>query len=74
MVPLRVHTVLISTWRDETIPNEQIAKDLKDHLIKAVIPPQYLDDETTFHRKLWRHLVIGWPHGDEGLTGREIII
>ncbi|KAL2549985.1 S-adenosylmethionine synthase 3 [Forsythia ovata] len=46
MVPIRVHTVLISTQHDETVTNDQIAKDLKEHVIKPVIPPQYLDDRT----------------------------
>ncbi|CAI9778970.1 unnamed protein product [Fraxinus pennsylvanica] len=32
MVPIRVHTVLISTQHDETAQNEQIAADLKEHL------------------------------------------
>ncbi|KAF2300640.1 hypothetical protein GH714_014877 [Hevea brasiliensis] len=49
MVPLRVHTVLISTQHDETVTNEKIAKDLKEHVIKPVIPLQYLDDKTIFH-------------------------
>ncbi|CAI9766334.1 unnamed protein product [Fraxinus pennsylvanica] len=31
MVPIRVHTVLISTQHDETVTNDQIAKDLKEH-------------------------------------------
>ncbi|XP_028108761.1 S-adenosylmethionine synthase 3-like [Camellia sinensis] len=49
MVPIRVHTVLISTQHDETVTNDQIAKDLKEHIIKPVIPAQYLDDKTIFH-------------------------
>ncbi|KAL5061539.1 hypothetical protein RYX36_023276, partial [Vicia faba] len=49
MVPIRVHTVLISTQHDETVTNEQIAADLKEHVIKPVIPTKYLDDKTIFH-------------------------
>ncbi|KAJ0612970.1 S-adenosylmethionine synthase 2 [Helianthus annuus] len=48
MVPIRVHTVLISTQHDETVTNDQIAADLK-HVIKPVIPDQYLDENTIFH-------------------------
>lgn len=73
MVPLRVHTV-ISTQHDESVTNEQIAKDLKEHVIKLVIPSQYLDDKTIFHLKPSGRFVIGGPHGDAGLTGRNIII
>ncbi|CAH1442029.1 unnamed protein product [Lactuca virosa] len=48
MVPIRVHTVLISTQHDETVTNDQIAKDLKEHVIKPVIPSKYLDEKPSF--------------------------
>ncbi|XP_078161183.1 S-adenosylmethionine synthase-like [Carex rostrata] len=31
MVSVRVHTVLISTQHDETVTNDEIAADLKEH-------------------------------------------
>ncbi|KAJ0971980.1 hypothetical protein J5N97_019939 [Dioscorea zingiberensis] len=74
MVPIRVHTVLISTQHDETVTNEQIAEDLKEHVIKPVIPSKYLDQRTIFHLNPSGRFVIGGPHGDAGLTGRKIII
>ncbi|VAI47796.1 unnamed protein product [Triticum turgidum subsp. durum] len=49
MVPVRVHTVLISTQHDETVTNDEIAADLKEHVIKPVIPAKYLDENTIFH-------------------------
>ncbi|CAI9769315.1 unnamed protein product [Fraxinus pennsylvanica] len=49
MVPVRVHTVLISTQHDETVTNDEIAKDLKEHVIKPVVPEKYLDEKTIFH-------------------------
>ncbi|KAL4297201.1 hypothetical protein GQ457_12G010980 [Hibiscus cannabinus] len=74
MVPIRVHIVLISTQHDETVTNEKIAADLKEHVIKPVIPSKYLDDKTIFHLNPSGRFVIGGPHGDAGLTGRKIII
>ncbi|KAL0375865.1 UNVERIFIED_CONTAM: S-adenosylmethionine synthase 1 [Sesamum calycinum] len=74
MVPIRVHTVLISTQHDETVTNDEIAKDLKEHVIKPVIPEKYLDEKTIFHLNPSGRFVIGGPHGDAGLTGRKIII
>ncbi|KAJ7515199.1 hypothetical protein O6H91_22G005200 [Diphasiastrum complanatum] len=74
MVPLRVHTVLISTQHDETVTNDQIAADLMKHVIKPVIPDKYLDEKTIFHLNPSGRFVIGGPHGDAGLTGRKIII
>ncbi|CAK9880079.1 unnamed protein product [Sphagnum jensenii] len=49
MVPLRMHTVLISTQHDETVTNDEIAADLREHVIKPVIPEKYLDENTIFH-------------------------
>ncbi|KAJ6390311.1 hypothetical protein OIU77_024516 [Salix suchowensis] len=74
MVPVRVHTVLISTQHDETVTNDEIAADLKEHVIKPVIPEKYLDEKTIFHLNPSGRFVIGGPHGDAGLTGRKIII
>ena len=74
MIPLRVHTILISTQHDETVTNEKIAADLQEHVIKPVVPAKYLDDKTIYHLNPSGRFVIGGPHGDAGLTGRKIII
>jgi S-adenosylmethionine synthetase len=74
MIPIRVHTVVISTQHDETVTNEQIAKDLMEHVIKPVVPAKYIDDKTIYHLNPSGRFVIGGPHGDAGLTGRKIII
>eukprot|EP00164_Ancoracysta_twista_P001573 GFYU01002062.1.p2 GENE.GFYU01002062.1~~GFYU01002062.1.p2 ORF type:complete len:408 (-),score=121.54 GFYU01002062.1:234-1412(-) len=74
MVPLRVHTVVISTQHTEGVTNEQIDKDLREHVINKVIPAKYLDDKTIYHLNPSGRFVIGGPQGDAGLTGRKIII
>jgi S-adenosylmethionine synthetase len=74
MVPLRVHTIVISTQHDETVTNEQIRAGLMEHVIKPVVPAKYLDDKTIYHLNPSGRFVIGGPHGDAGLTGRKIII
>jgi S-adenosylmethionine synthetase len=74
MVPQRVHTVLISTQHSPDVTNEQIKKDLQEHVIKHVIPEKYLDDKTIYFINPSGRFVRGGPHGDAGLTGRKIII
>jgi S-adenosylmethionine synthetase len=74
MVPVRVHTILISTQHSPDVTNDQIAKDLQEHVIKPVVPAKYLDDATIYHLNPSGRFVIGGPHGDAGLTGRKIII
>lgn len=73
-VPQRVHTVVISTQHDETVTQEKIVQDLKEHVIKVVIPENLLDENTVYHLNPSGRFVIGGPHGDAGLTGRKIII
>ncbi|GHP03858.1 methionine adenosyltransferase sam2 [Pycnococcus provasolii] len=74
MVPIRVHTILLSTQHDETVTNDKIAADIHEHVIKPVVPAKYLDKDTIYHINPSGRFVIGGPHGDAGLTGRKIII
>lgn len=73
-VPLRVHTVVISIQHDEHVTLEQLRKDLKEKVIKSVIPAKYLDDNTIYHLQPSGKFIIGGPQGDAGLTGRKIIV
>ena len=70
----RVDTVLISTQHDEDVTQEQIKADLIEHVIRPVIPAEYLDSETKYLVNPTGRFVIGGPHGDSGLTGRKIIV
>jgi S-adenosylmethionine synthetase len=72
--PLRVHNVLVSTQHAPEISNEEIRASLMEHVIKPVIPAQYLDANTIFHINPSGRFVIGGPQGDAGLTGRKIIV
>jgi S-adenosylmethionine synthetase len=49
VVPLRVHTVVVSAQHAETISTEQLRKEIKEKIIKKVIPAKYLNDETVYH-------------------------
>merc|ERR1719253_1512476 len=72
--PLRVHTIVISTQHDPDYTQEQLGKDLMEHVIKPLVPAKYLDDKTIFHLNPSGSFVVGGPEGDGGLTGRKIII
>jgi S-adenosylmethionine synthetase len=74
MVPQRVHTIVISTQHDETVTLKQIQSDLREYVIKPVVPAKYLDEKTVYHLNPSGRFVIGGPHGDAGLTGRKIIV
>jgi len=74
VVPIRVHTVVISTQHSEDVTNDEIRKGLMEHVIKPTIPAKYLDEKTIYHLNPSGRFVIGGPQGDAGLTGRKIII
>ena len=74
MKPKRVHTILISTQHDDNISNKKIRDEIIEHVIKPVVPSNYLDENTIFHINPSGRFVIGGPEGDGGLTGRKIII
>ncbi|MFJ7974160.1 methionine adenosyltransferase [Peribacillus sp. JNUCC 23] len=72
--PARVDTIVISTQHDEDTTLEQIQADLKEHVIKAVVPADLIDAETKYFINPTGRFVIGGPQGDAGLTGRKIIV
>ncbi|MFZ3170656.1 MAG: methionine adenosyltransferase [Carboxydocellales bacterium] len=72
--PLRVDTIVVSTQHKPDISLEIIRQDIIDQVIKPVIPPELLDDQTKYFVNPTGRFVIGGPQGDAGLTGRKIIV
>lgn len=72
--PKRVDTVVISTQHDDAIDNETLRRDVREKVIKHIIPSELLDDETKYYINPTGRFVIGGPQGDAGLTGRKIIV
>ncbi|ACT04383.1 MULTISPECIES: methionine adenosyltransferase [Paenibacillus] len=72
--PVRVDTIVVSTQHAEEISLEQIQKDILEHVIKPVVPVEWLDEQTKYFINPTGRFVIGGPQGDAGLTGRKIIV
>ncbi len=72
--PQRLDKVLISTQHHPGVENQKIREDLINYVIKEVIPPELLDEQTGILINPTGRFVIGGPHGDTGLTGRKIIV
>ena len=83
-VPVRIHTIVISTQHDEfdteAAMQKQIRKDVQEILLPRLIKrlPKRLhklfDNKYILHVNPTGKFVIGGPHGDTGLTGRKIIV
>jgi S-adenosylmethionine synthetase len=72
--PVRIDAVVISTQHSESVTNEELRADILKHVIQAVLPAKWLDENTKYHINPTGRFVIGGPMGDTGLTGRKIIV
>ncbi|PHH67217.1 hypothetical protein CDD81_2986 [Ophiocordyceps australis] len=74
VVPVRVHTVVVSAQHSPDITTEELREKIKEEIIKKSIPARYLDENTIYHIQPSGLFIIGGPQGDAGLTGRKIIV
>ncbi len=72
--PVRIDAVVVSTQHADDVDNETIKEDMKELVIRKIIPAKYLDDKTIYHINPTGRFVRGGPHADCGLTGRKIIV
>ena len=73
-VPVGVDAVVLSTQHNPDISTKDLREAVMEHIIKPVIPAQWLHKDTLFHINPTGRFVIGGPVGDAGLTGRKIIV
>ena len=72
--PVAIDTIVISTQHSPEVTQAQIRQDMIEYVIKAVVPAEFLNDETKYFINPTGNFVIGGPQGDSGLTGRKIIV
>jgi S-adenosylmethionine synthetase len=72
--PVRVDTVVVSTQHAKNVDNPTIERDVIEHVIKAVVPAELLDEKTVYYVNPSGRFEIGGPVADAGLTGRKIIV
>lgn len=84
-VPVRVHTIVISTQHDEFAETDaemqgKIKEDVTNILLPRVLARLNDQEKALFDGEIkllinpTGRFVIGGPHGDTGLTGRKIIV
>ena len=73
-VPVRVDTVVLSTQHADEVGNDVIERDVRDLIVRQVVPKELLDEQTRFLVNPSGRFVMGGPMADAGLTGRKIIV
>ena len=73
-VPHRVDTVVISAQHAPDVDNEQITRDITEHVVRQVVPVELMDENTNVYINPSGRFEIGGPAGDSGLTGRKILV
>ena len=72
--PVRIEAVVVSSQHSADVSLEQIRADIIEHVIKPVLPAEFLDENTKIYVNPTGRFVVGGPVGDSGLTGRKIIV
>lgn len=71
--PVRVDTVILSVHHLPEARQKDILRDMKELVIKKVIPSRYLDKKTRIYINPTGRFEVGGPQADTGVTGRKII-
>ncbi len=72
--PVRVDAIVVSAQHSEQVDQATLTRDIKEHVIRRVVPAELLDDKTHYYINPSGSFVLGGPMGDAGLTGRKIIV
>ncbi len=72
--PARIEAVVISSQHSDAVKNETLRAEIKEKIIKHVVPEKLLDKDTKYYINPTGRFVIGGPMGDCGVTGRKIIV
>ena len=72
--PVHIDAVVISTQHSDRVEQEQLKREVIEHVVRPIIPGAMVDANTKYHINPTGRFVVGGPHGDTGLTGRKIIV
>jgi S-adenosylmethionine synthetase len=73
--PLSIETIVVSSQHAPNIDiDTQIMPDIKEFVVKPIIPEEYLSRDIRLFVNPTGAFTIGGPMGDAGVTGRKIIV
>ncbi|MCS6797250.1 MAG: methionine adenosyltransferase [Myxococcota bacterium] len=71
---VRAEAIVVSAQHADGIKHRDIKEAIVEHVIRPVVPAEWIDRQTKFWVNPTGRFVIGGPYGDAGLTGRKIIV
>lgn len=71
--PARIDTIVVSTQHAADVSQEEVHDIVMNDVIKAVVDPALLDENTKYFINPSGSFVIGGSFGDSGTTGRKIV-
>lgn len=72
--PVAVDAVVLSTQHHPGISQKELKEAVREEILNAVLPAEWLHKDTKYHINPTGIFEIGGPVGDCGLTGRKIIV
>ncbi len=73
-LPKSVKTVVIAAQHNDQVPTDTLENDIKEMVIKNVIPESLLSKDTKYFVNSTGRFEEGGPRADTGLTGRKISV
>jgi len=72
--PRRVDAIVIAAQHNNEVKMSDLREDIKDVVIKEIIPPEMYDKNTKVYINETGRFERGGPFADSGVTGRKIIV
>lgn len=73
-LPKRIDSIVIAAQHEPEIDLATLQKDIKEKVIKPIIPSHLLDEKTHYYINQTGRFILGGPSSDTGLTGRKIMV
>jgi len=72
--PRRLDKIVVSAHHRADVSMDIIRRDVIEHVIRPIVPAEYMDDKTRILVNPTGSFEKGGPQADTGLTGRKIIV
>jgi S-adenosylmethionine synthetase len=73
-VPKHIDAIVIAAQHHPDIPEKRVREEIISEVIKPLVVPEMMPDETKIYVNPTGRFVLGGPVADTGLTGRKIVV